>query len=277
MRESRSRHEVTRYWRPEAASAVELLYAKYLTHSFARHTHDGFAIGLVEEGANSFYYRGSVHTAPAGSVMLLNPAEVHTGGAPDGLGWTFRMFYIHADWLRDLAGTLSARPQDVPFLKGPVVEDELVFQYLRRAHVSLEHSNSLLEQESLLISALSAVVVRHADHRVTPPPCGRHTKQARLLRDYIADNFTRNVSLQELTALVGLSPSHLIRVFRSVIGTSPHAFLNQMRVDHAKQCLRTNHESLSSVALNSGFVDQSHLTRHFKQLVGVTPGRYLKR
>jgi AraC-like DNA-binding protein len=268
--------EVAKSWHAEAASGMELLYAKFFNYSFARHTHEGFAIGVIEQGANSFYYRGSVHVASAGSTMLINPAEVHTGSASDGRGWTFRMFYVDSVWLQNLASSHFGKNGDVPFFSTPVVHDSYAARRLRRAHLALERRGSLLEQESLVVSAFSNLLERYADRPLDQPPAGRCDLQVKMLRDYLTENYTRNISLRELGHLVHLSGSHLIRVFRSSTGISPHAYLEQVRVDQARKRLKNRTKSLAEVACESGFFDQSHLTRHFKRRVGVTPGEYLR-
>ena len=95
----------------------------------------------------------------------------------------------------------------------------------------------------------------------------------RRTREFLEANFEQNVSLADLTNLVGLSSYHLLRVFRSEVGLPPHAYLEQIRINYAKQLLRSG-MPIVEVAVNTGFVDQSHFTRHFKRHVGITPGLY---
>ena len=77
-----------------------------------------------------------------------------------------------------------------------------------------------------------------------------------------------------LAAAAGLSPYYFIRVFRQAVGLTPHAYLVQLRVETAKRLLDRG-QPVVEAALAAGFADQSHLTRHFKRIVGVTPGQYL--
>jgi AraC-like DNA-binding protein len=83
----------------------------------------------------------------------------------------------------------------------------------------------------------------------------------------------RNVALEDLSALSGLSPYHLIRVFRQELGLSPHAYFEQVRIHRARRLLKEG-LPIVDVAVDLGFTDQSHLNRHFKKLTGVTPGAY---
>ncbi|GAC1439618.1 MAG: AraC family transcriptional regulator [Terriglobales bacterium] len=268
--------EVTKSWRSDAANGLELLYAKYIDYSFARHTHEGFAVGVIEQGANRFDYRGSAHVASAGALMLINPAEVHTGSASDKRGWTFRMFYVDALWLQALATSYVGKRQDLPFFGVPVVHDRWAATRLLRAHRALENPGVRLEQESLLVSAFSRLLERYADRRLVKQSTEKCKSQAIVLREYLEDNYSENISLDELSRLVQLSGSHLIRIFRAFTGIPPHAYLEQIRVNRAKERLRLGGSSLADVACESGFFDQSHFTRQFKKRVGVTPGEYLK-
>jgi hypothetical protein len=71
--------EHTHFWRDPALNNLELLRATYITHAFAPHTHEGYAIGVIENGAEQFKYRRTTHVAPRGSVVHINPGEMHTG------------------------------------------------------------------------------------------------------------------------------------------------------------------------------------------------------
>jgi AraC-like DNA-binding protein len=94
-----------------------------------------------------------------------------------------------------------------------------------------------------------------------------------LAREYLEDNLGRSVPLEELARLANLSPFHLARVFRDEVGMPPHAYQTQARLGCARSLLLRGWPP-ARVAQETGFADQSHLTRRFKRLVGVTPGRY---
>jgi AraC-like DNA-binding protein len=85
-----------------------------------------------------------------------------------------------------------------------------------------------------------------------------------------------NPSLEQLSALAGLSQYHLVRVFRQETGLPPHTYLTQTRIERAKEQLQAG-EPIAAVAATTGFADQSHFTKRFKRIVGVTPGQYIAR
>jgi AraC-like DNA-binding protein len=83
------------------------------------------------------------------------------------------------------------------------------------------------------------------------------------------------VRLAELSKLVGLNRSHLIRSFKKATGLPPHAYFLQLKVSEAKRRL-VRGEPISQVALETGFADQSHFSRVFKNAVGITPAQYAR-
>jgi AraC-like DNA-binding protein len=261
------------YWRAEDLGNLDLLRATFVKHAFARHTHEGFALGVIDRGAEAFRYRGATHRAPAGSVVLINPGEAHTGQAAVAGGWSYSMLYPDGDLLRTVATELAGRERAVPYFIEPVVHDPPLATLLRRLHVLLERSDATLERESQLLAVFAYLLVRHAAERQEPYAVGSEPGRVALARSYLEAHLEENVNLDELARLTNLSPFHLLRLFQRETGLPPHAYLTQVRVSRAKHLL-TAGMPLPQVAQASGFSDQSHLTRHFKRLVGVTPGRY---
>lgn len=103
---------------------------------------------------------------------------------------------------------------------------------------------------------------------------GRASPGIRLALDHIERNFTESIYLDDLAALAGLSVCRFVTVFRRQVGLTPHRFICHRRIRYAKALLREG-TPLAMVAMEAGFFDQSHLSRHFKSLCGTTPGRYL--
>jgi AraC-like DNA-binding protein len=272
---SQPRREQARFWRDRDTGGLELLRARYITHSFTRHTHDTFAIGVVEVGGDRFAYRGADHVAPAGSIVLINPGEPHTGQAATAEGWAYRMLYPAPDLLAAAAAELAGRPdqRQLPSFAAPVAYDPAVAQLLRDLHLALEQPAPALERQTRLLAALCALIARHADAPPASRPAASADHAVRLTRDFLEAHYAENVSLHDLARVAGLSPYHLVRVFRRATGLPPHAYLLQARVARAKALLARDWPPVR-VAHATGFADQSHFTRGFARIVGVTPGRY---
>jgi len=266
--------ERARFWRLPDLHGLEVLHATYLTHTFARHTHDGFVVGIIERGVEAFYYRGATRLAPAGSIVVVEPGEMHTGQAGSRLGWTYRVLYPEAVLLQRAAVALGGSPDRVPSFPA-VIEDPALYALFQQLHATLDGSASALERESGLTLALARLVARHGDSRLALPSTGRERGAVELVRHYLETHYGENPSLDELARLAGLSPFHLLRVFRRALQLPPHAYLTGVRIARAKALLAAGWP-VARVATETGFVDQSHLTRQFKRLVGVTPGQYAR-
>lgn len=271
-----AKKEITKYWTARDLGDLECLYARYFTFSFAPHFHEGFAIGVIESGADVFDYRGAKRIAAAGEIMLINPAEVHTGHAADEEnGWTFRIMYVDPEFLRRVREEVTGKPLDIPFFSKTVVRDDReTARRILRLHRALEDSASLLERESLFLLAMTRLVALHADSKTSLKKTGsEHAAIARAL-DYLHADPNRNVTLKELANIAYLSPFHFLRVFREKTGITPHAYQTQLRIERAKRLLRDRF-TIAETAHAVGFFDQSHFSKQFKRYVGITPGQFL--
>lgn len=261
------------FWRDRELRGLELLRARFVTHSYAPHTHEGFALGVIETGAETFRYRHTTHVAPAGAVVAINPGEVHTGSAALPEGWRYRMLYPDAAILQSVASELSGRPRPVPYFPDPVLDDLALARELLRLHAALEAQAEPLERSSRLAAAFARLIARHADTLHLEPPVIAEPALVRRLRSYLDERTSTPVRLEELAELAGMSAFRTLRVFEQSTGMPPHAYLTQMRVARARRLLAQRIPPAQVAAL-VGFYDQSHLTRHFKRIVGVTPGQY---
>lgn len=128
-----------------------------------------------------------------------------------------------------------------------------------------------------LINALAVHVLRRysASGEVPSRPVGGLPKSTlRRAVEYINDNLDRDLSLSEIAQAAEISPNFLAARFKQSIGIAPHQYVIKRRVAQAERLLLGGGLSIGEVAAQVGFYDQSHLTRHFKRLTGVTP-RYL--
>ena len=264
--------EHAKFWRDKALG-FDLLHATYVKHSFAPHTHEGYVIGVVDKGVQTFRYRGAAHYAPPGHVILVNPGEVHTGSAAHEAGWTYRPCYPLTRSLIAVHEELGR--SDTPYFPEAVVHDSLLAAKLRQFHRASEDNASLLTRSTALFEMLTVLIQRHADVRSTSSREGLEHRKVREAREYLDAHAEREIRLERLSELVELSPSYLLRTFRRETGMTPHAYQLQKRVGRAKRLLAQG-ETPAQVAFQVGFYDQSHLGRHFKRFVGVTPAQFVR-
>ncbi len=266
--------ERAKFWRDPVLNNLEMLRATYVTHTFSRHTHEGYAIGVIEAGVEEFTYQGAAHRAPAGSVVIIHPGEVHTGNAGTPAGWTYRMLYPEVTLVQKATSELvGQRQMQLPYFPNPVIQDQQLAAQLHHLHIAMENSTIPLERESPFLWTLAQMVMRYADDRPYLAPVGQEHSVVQRIQDYLRANYADTISLEQLADIANLKPLRLLRVFRKEVGLPPHAYLVQVRVTRAKVLLSMA-VPIAQVAADTGFTDQSHLTRHFKRLVGVTPRQY---
>ncbi len=121
----------------------------------------------------------------------------------------------------------------------------------------LRHFSTLQKRELRVTSDLSKTRLQH-------------------VIEYMHEYCTQELSIAELAAVANVSSSHFAQLFRKTMGMAPHQYLIACRVEHAKRLLLTEDISLHEVASHSGFADQSHLIRHFRHTIGVTPSVFRK-
>ncbi len=264
--------ETTRFWRDRRFDGMECLSATFLTHQYAPHAHDTYSIGAIESGTQISTIRGAREQTGPGRLYLINPGEVHDG-APGGSGYRYRMIYPDAALMRDVLEDVTGRAvHGIPaFVDHLPLDFDMAFAF-QIAHRRLENNVGLLEADEGMFSVLVALLRRHG-HSTIAPVATRAASAAQRARDYLCDNVGMDIGLEELARVAGLSRAHLIRTFRKEFHITPHAFLTDLRIRRARSLLRAG-QTPANVALECGFADQAHFTRHFKARTGITPGQY---
>lgn len=253
---------------------IELFEASFSSQTFARHAHEGFAIGAIAEGAGGYLCRGERMVLPAGSLSLMNPEEAHTGHAASARV-RYRMLYASEDavrailGLRDLRGFAEVTPRD----RALTLTCALV-----RLSECLERpaaADYRIATEEAVHAVIAHVFSRHGRAKLRHP--GRERPAVRAVLDRIASSVADGceLSLADLAGDVGLDPSYLIRSMVRATGLTPHEHVLRRRVERARDMLLQDVPA-SEAAVAAGFSDQSHMIRHFRRRFGVTPGAIIR-
>ncbi|QFI55067.1 AraC family transcriptional regulator [Aeromonas simiae] len=242
---------------------IELYRAHIRSHTFDPHSHEGFSLGVIEHGAERFRYRGSQHLAGSGSLVLMNPDELHTGESASEEGWRYRMLYLPAPHLTAISGR-----RDWSFPEA-VCHAPATARRLQGLLDALWHCDSKLEADGLLLSVCETLLphgLGRANPDEAPHPLARAV-------DYLQACFAQSITLGELAATVNLSPYHFQRKFKAHFHVTPQQMLMAIRLQRAKAALAGGMPA-ADVAAACGLADQAHLTRAFLRRYGTTPVRY---
>jgi len=265
----------SRTWTDPAFEPTEFLSAHYRNFVFPPHVHETFAIGIIETGGQQFRSgRASSLVMPAGTLCAINPGVVHEGCPATSHGWRYRMFYPSPALVaRTLGGAQQRSPSGDWGLDRHVIDDPELYGEFEALHVSSQLRETLLERQTRISAFVGRLFERHGNAlpergqaRVAPRTVG-------IVRDYLHANAESQVSIADLAHAAGVSGTQVIRAFSAETGMPPHSYLVSLRVERAKALLRAGN-SPAATALYVGFSDQSQMTRHFKRLTGITPGRF---
>lgn len=275
MTEKKNSIEQAKFHVAQELGGLEILDAKYDKQNFSRHSHEGYTIGVIEQGAQRFYRTGGHHIAPKDTIILVNADQVHSGHSAHEGGWQYKAMYPLPEQFENITNELGLPNYGAPYFMQPVVNDPELAGQLRLVFNTLEHSTNPLLRETLVYGTLVKLIAKHAKSHLSQTSIATPQKQLSLVKEFLDDFPQADVSLEDLAKLSGISPYHMVRSFQKAYGLPPHAYQIQARLRLARTLLKQGH-SISDAAQQSGFHDQSHFHRHFKRAMGYTPGQYLK-
>ena len=255
-----------RAWRPAVPGVTEVLHARMTSHVYPMHTHESWTLLIVDCGVVRYDLHRREHHALSRAVTLLPPQVPHNGCAATAAGFRKRVAYLDRS---QVPLALTDRAVDEPLMPDP-----LLYERIHRLHQVLDRPGEDFEAEN----RLAFIAERLRAHLGLPGEPGAPRTDAGLahdLRDLIDANFCAKLTLRDASDALHAHPAHLVRVFSRQFGISPHQYLTSRRVDQARRLLLDGMQA-SLAAAESGFYDQSHLSRHFTQLLGTSPGKYAR-
>ncbi|MBN8648071.1 MAG: AraC family transcriptional regulator [Caulobacterales bacterium] len=236
-----------------------------INHSgFSPHRHDTYTVALTTRGTQTFNYRGALRRSLPGQALILHPDELHDGKPCDEAGFGYCVAYIPPSHIQTILGCV-----DLPFVAEAVSSDAALVAAVARvvAPGCADDANDYQDAIFELACAIERVSgLRRPRHR----PDIKAVLTAQQYLDELPEGGTH---LEQMENITGRDRWNLCRDFRRILGTSPYRYLQYRRIAHAKKLLRAG-ESFAEAAYASGFADQSHFTRIFRNFVGLTPASW---
>ncbi|MGH3622974.1 MAG: helix-turn-helix domain-containing protein [Sciscionella sp.] len=262
-----------RFWR----SAGDLLFCHGVQDSYFAEPHGEYFLCLVQgHGLLASRGRQRFDVRP-GDLVVWDPSEAH-GGRPveqGGAAWECRMLVLDRARFADLAGDPRLDSGDLEF-PDPLRGTRLTAVFLG-LHLAAARQATALELDTRLIEVSHALALfaPGTPRMVEPPAPAWRDAALRRAREYLRDNLARNVTLDELVEVAGIPKYRLIRAFRSGVGMPPHRYQIGLRLRASRRLLERG-LAPAEVAGLAGFYDQSHLHRHFRRNLGMTPAQYAR-
>ena len=177
--------------------------------------------------------------------------------------------------------TQELRQREVELIPQVSIDDSVIQQLALALKMEIQTgcTSGRLYGESLGAALCARLALNYTDSKPSLAFKANGLSQSQLARviDYIKANLAQNLSILDLATLTGMSESHFSRSFKQSVKISPYRYVMQQRVERAKQLLEKPSVAISTIALDCGFANQTHLTKVFRQITGMTPKAYQKR
>ncbi len=212
------------------------------------------------------FFNGDICLTPANTPVLVRLQD----------SIEFISLHLEPAFMKQIATGVvdSDRLEVVPQFK---LNDPLIYQIgiALKANLESEGVGDRLYTESMA-TALSAHLLQHYSTqkpKIKSYSDGLSQVRLRQVTEYIHQHLAQNLSLIMMAEIVQMSPYYFSRLFKQSTGLTPHQYLLKCRTELAKQLLKSTDLSIADIADQVGFVDQSHLNRHFKRHFGISPSQ----
>ena len=253
--------------RPPDMPEIEVVVAENSRRPWCVYHETYTACTIVDHGGlTEWKYRRKANFLYQHHVALMEPGEIHRTVRHTGSS-NFFVVQLKPALVETMAKELGI--ESPPHWSAAQAATREIFQAFARFHASLPRG-SLLERQSRLTQCITLLLQNCSERSPAVEPPVVRTGLGRA-RDYLHAHAIEHVALADLARIAGLSRFHFLRSFSHQFGAPPHAYQMALRIEKVRDLLRAG---VPTPAIEAGFADQSHLTRHFRNLMKVSPGRY---
>lgn len=254
----------------DADLSAEAYWLQNVLEPFPNHFHDYYLIGFVEKGVRELACGGEKYITREGDLFTLNPHEPHGCRSYDGKPFHYRGIGIKPEVMRRAMCEITGQAMLPRFSERILPQSEYVC-LLRELHTMIVEESREFRKEEVFLLFLGQLLKDNAGE--TLPEETRDETGIGAVCAYLEEHYAETVTLDGLGEVAGLSKYHLLRSFTKQKGISPYRYLETLRIAEARKLLERGVPQIE-VALQTGFADQSHFSRFFKRLIGVTPRQY---
>lgn len=264
---------VIQFFNPAGDDAnLRMVRGQNVDHVFPCHIHRSYILGTVTSGKRIFLVEGKETGISAPDCFIINPFQAHSCRWQGKAGHDYRVISVNRNVMRKAYQYVFGQG-GLPNFPSIRISDPFITDLLRELLDRVEPG--VLPDEEALFNFLVILIRKFSGKKPADELFLEKTPYVNQVSKYIEKNAGQQIELDLLSRMVHISPFHLNRIFREKIGIPPKAYLLQVRIKKSVNLLLET-RSISRVALEMGFADQSHFSRFFKRNVGVSPGRFLE-
>jgi AraC-like DNA-binding protein len=249
---------------------IEAYHFEGIMQKFPNHFHEYYVLGVVANGRRYLTCKNREYTINAGDLLLFNPLENHACEQVDDRALDWRCINIEKDVMGRTAAEITGK-EYLPVFTSTVVCQSDTVPVLKDLHdMIMKEIKDFSKEESFyfLLEQLISDYTKPIMETLT-----QVSNEIKATCDFMERNYTETITLADLSKVSGLNKYTLIRNFTMQRGITPYQYLSTIRINKAKKLLEAGVSPLET-ALQSGFTDQSHFTRFFKNFIGLTPALY---
>lgn len=241
-----------------------------IMQKFPNHFHEYYVIGFVESGQRYLTCKNKDYTIDAGDLIMFNPLDNHACHQVDNKPLDWRCININEDKMRETVKDITGRDY-LPKFTTTVAYRSEVLSPLRELHGLIMEQRTDFEKEEIFFFLIEQLIAEYTE----PAPENLSTASEEIQKacTFMERNFAELITLDDLSNLSGLNKYTLLRNFTKQRGVTPYQYLETIRIGEAKKLLEKGADPLDA-AMQTGFADQSHFTKFFKKLIGLTPKQY---
>lgn len=251
---------------------AELKYSKNIHTDYIKHSHCMLCIGFIQKGKLEIELDidNSVILVP-NKLILFNPRQLHKTNLLDDKSCGYHTLYINEDWClgvqKDIFQDLNSfRPLSIN-----LIDDE-------EFHIKFKEFYERSKKEGIYENDLKSLLKDFFDrYLLNKEQEDRSNALVNMVKEYVSCNINKEISLDELSLYTNYSKNHIVKIFRQRYGITPKTFIINQKINKAKKMILENkEETLTKIASDVGFYDQSHFNKHFKRIFAVSPSYYRK-
>ena len=242
--------------------------------TYAPHSHQQWSVGAILAGQSEFLCADRLHYVEQGALVVMNPDQVHACNPRQNSPWAYYMMHLDKNWLADFLQQAGVRTSALwrDTKVDTLCETALFESFVVLAELLMSAQYSSAEKEQKLKAYLARLFLQLDQQNQSTEdllPANPLYKVAA----YLSEHCQEDRAIDSISAEFGYSAGYLVRAFKRHFNMTPHAYRLNRRVQLGQQALKLG-QAISAVAQTTGFSDQSHFQRVFKQRVAATPDQY---
>lgn len=248
-----------------AYDGIEIKNATFCQKQFPTHFHDSYALAMINYGTELLTFEDKQITISTQQLIIINPNELHSHANFDSEAWSYKALYLSKDVMQFFLKRFHFKTQVPLHFPHQVIENPFLVNIFQ----NIDNQSNIDLLIGKLLLHLLPIGMEKANKR-EPSNLEWCNEVKAFLSQYKCDK----LSLENLAAHFKINKFTLLRQFKKATGITPNNYLLLERITYAKKLLESSGYSLTEIAHQSGFYDQSHFIHTFKRQVGVAPNDY---